>query len=481
MRLDTERSMNRHIMITGESGAGKSNAAKLILKRLSEQGANFVVLDPHSEYVESAKDMRAQAYDASMHTINAFDLGGLTERERSSEITAMLRRILHLGDVQANVLYRCVEYTYWINGVKGTRPSMRSLIFSIKRFKANARNRPEANTLEALEKRLLAMSGDDFGRDVPMDRIMHGRSIFSLAGLHSAEAQSVYMESMLRKIYQNALVEGPGGRKRFFIAIDEAGKLQDSPVVARLVAEGRKYNIGLIAISQRAKALDREVRSNAATIIAFSQREPEEQNYVANMIAGGTEYNRLAEVRMAMRELPRGWALVQDAWDRRPKIVRCYRFIARTRDPSGRIMEMAKGAASKKELIEGLGKEGFSAEETVRAIAELVGSRRLEYHVVTERPYQGAWYISMPRNSAEHDISVRLISRYLSEHGVANKVYNNSYGPDVIAYSNGKRIAIEYETGSKSRGSTERMLAERSRKFDSVLILGKSGSSAEKA
>ncbi len=92
-----------------------------------------------------------------------------------------------------------------------------------------------------------------------------------------------------QEAYTAALTSGKS-LGRFYIVVDEAEKLEDSPTVARLVAEGRKYGIGVIAISQRAKALDKEIRSNAATIIAFGQREPEEQNYVANLIAGGNEY-----------------------------------------------------------------------------------------------------------------------------------------------------------------------------------------------
>ncbi len=486
MRLDPAHNLNPHIMITGESGAGKSNVAKLILKQLAGTGANFIVLDPHSEYAEHAKDIGASVYDAGIHAINPFDLDGLTERERTAEIAGMLRRILHLGEVQYSMLHRCIGYTYWISLQKDAEPTMRGLLFSIKRFKANARSRPEANILDGLEKRLAAITSESFARSVSIGRIMGARSIFSLASLHSHEAQSIYIESMLRKVYTNMLA-GPleedrskGGRRTFYLVIDEAEKLQDSPVIGRLVAEGRKYGIGIIAISQRAKVLSKEIRSNSATMIAFAQREPEEQNYVANMVAAGTEYNRFMEVRKVMRELPRGYALVQVAKEK-TKIVRCTRFEARTKDPSYRIIELAKKVVGRRELVEKLEKEGFSEEETINAATGLIKSGLLKYHAVTETPYEGIWYITMPRNSAEHDIMVHLISRYLNEHGIPGRVYNSSYGPDVIAYSNGKRVAVEYETGAKRAGETERMLAERRKKFGSVVVLGNSGSAEEKA
>ena len=472
MRLDPARNLNSHMMITGESGAGKSSVCKQILVQLANAGANFVVLDPHAEYVEHAKEMRAAMYDASMHAINPFDLDGLTERERTAEITAMLRRILHLGEVQASTLHRCISYTYWISKVRDAGPSVHSLLYTIKVFKRRARSKPEVNLLDALEKRLLVIAGESFRRNVSMGSVMHGRSIFALQGLHSAEAQAIYMESMLRKIYTNILQEGSRRKGRFYIVIDEAEKLQDSPVVGRLVAEGRKYGIGMIAISQRAKALDKEIRSNAATMIAFAQREPEEQNYVANMIAAGTEYNRFIEVRKALRELPRGSAMVQESRGRGPRIVRCGRFEAKKRDPGHRIIEMARGVVSKQELVERLGKEGFTPEETIGSVAELIRAGTLNYHVVTESHYEGTWYIAMPRNSAEHDIMVNLISRYLTENGIRNEVYNNAYGPDVIAYKDGKRFAVEYETGKKKARDTLIMLGKRQERYYKTILIG---------
>ncbi|MDE1873523.1 MAG: ATP-binding protein [Candidatus Micrarchaeota archaeon] len=472
MELDPKRNLNSHIMITGESGAGKSNACKLILKRLADQGACFVALDPHAEYTEHAKDFGASVYDASLHAVNPFDLDGLTERERTAEMTAMLRRILHLGEVQASTLYRCISYTYWISNVKSTTPSMHSLLYTIKVFKRRAGSKPESSLLDGLEKRLIVIAGESFRKNVPMSSILRGRSVFALHGLHSAEAQAVYMESMLRKIYTSLLGEGSRRTGRFYIVIDEAEKLADSPVVGRLVAEGRKYGVGIIAISQRAKALDREIRSNAATMIAFAQREPEEQSYIANMIAAGTEYNRFIEVRKALRELPRGWALVQEARERSPKIVKCGRFEAKVRDPSHMIMEMARGVVSKRELIGRLGREGFTPGETVSAVAALIKGGLLKYHVVTEPPYEGTWYIATPRNSAEHDVMVGLISRYLTENGIKNRIYNNAYGPDVIAYKNGGRVAVEYETGMKKPEDTERMLRTRKGGYLETVVLG---------
>ncbi len=83
------------------------------------------------------------------------------------------------------------------------------------------------------------------------------------------------------------------------------------------------------------------------------------------------------------------------------------------------------------------------------------------------------WYMILPRNSAEHDIMIGLISRYLEEIGVGNTIYNNSYGPDVVAYKDGKKIAIEYETGLKDPKETKKMLENRQNRYQEVIMMTK--------
>ncbi|MGA3020698.1 MAG: ATP-binding protein [Candidatus Micrarchaeales archaeon] len=469
--IDLTNGLNQHVMITGESGSGKSNVCKLILKRLSECGAYFLVLDPHSEYVEDANEFGAKVYDASMHSVNPFDLDGLTERERTAEVTGMFRRIFHLGEVQAYTLYKCIAYTYKVCDSRGRTPNIHDLVYTIRVFKKHSAS-AEENTLEALEKRLLVITGENFARNVSIDAVMRSRSIFALSHLHMPEAQVVYIESMLKKIY-SMMLSGNKGPGKFYIVIDEAEKLQSSAVVARLVAEGRKYGIGMIAISQRVKALDKEIRSNTSTVIAFSQKEPEEQNYVANLIAGGNEYNRFMEVRKALRNLGRGQALVQAYGIRNPVVVSCQKHERDSRDSRYRIMDLARCAISKNELFGALQKEGFERETIMNDMKKLVDEHMLEYHMVQDDEYSGVWYISMPRNSAEHDIMVNLISRHLANNGIRNRIYNNAYGPDIIAFKGRERYAVEYETGLKDDKETQRMLESRIPKYQGVIVVSK--------
>ncbi|MEM3829683.1 MAG: hypothetical protein QXP36_10780, partial [Conexivisphaerales archaeon] len=85
--------------------------------------------------------------------------------------------------------------------------------------------------------------------------------------------------------------------------------------------------------------------------------------------------------------------------------------------------------------------------------------------------HAGTWYTSSLQNSAEHEVMVAIISIELSKLGIANKIINTSYAPDVEAYANGRRFAFEYETGSKGVDELKAMIARRSRKYAATFII----------
>jgi hypothetical protein len=429
-----------------------------------------MLLDAHNEYVEIANDVGAEVYDASFSGVNIFDLEGLSERERTSEITGMLKRVFRLGEVQSYVLYKCIAYTYRILQSKGRVPNIHDLLYCIKVFKRHASG-SESNILEALEKRLLLIDTGTFTQSTSVSKLITNRSIFALSSLHTNEAQSVYMEGLLKKLYTKMLSMNKTDRVRFYIIIDEAEKLGESSIIRRLIAEGRKYGIGIIAISQRAKALDKEIRSNASLFVAFSQHEPEESNYISNFISNGNELNRFIEVKKAIRNLRKGSAVVLDSRYRNPKLVRFDLFKPGSRDPSYDVLELARKGIIKKELFETLSRRGFDAHEIADAVSRLIRRGTIRYHVITEGRYEGVWYITMPRNSAEHDVCVNLISKHLSVCGVNNVVYNNSYGPDITAFNNGESTAIEYETGFNDIERTRKMLETRMKRYRDIVVV----------
>ena len=458
-------SINRHMLIVGESGSGKSNAAKCIIKHLSDKGANFVLFDPHDEYVSLAGATNASLYDASYVGSNIFELGSMSLKEKSSELTELFRRIFKLGEVQSNVLYKLISYTYSLYAEKGKIPNISSIIYSAKVFKKHA-SKAELRALNTIESRF-SLANEVPTRSIDSNKLMHSKSIFALSSLHTSEAQSIYIEGFLRKIYTNML-ESEKKSYNFYIVIDEIEKLGQSSILAKIANEGRKYGIGIIAIAQHAKSVEKSVRGNASLVLAFYQREPEELNYIANMISGGNELERFSEIKKAIRNLKKGEAISLSIGE--PQIIKFKLFSGRE-EPSYYIYQLARNAIKEESLFEKLREKGFSNDEIYYSIQNLKNESLISDYLLESTLYKGRYYMKSSKNGAEHEIMVNIISNHLSRNKVGNKIYNTSYAPDIIARIKGQRIAIEYETGKKTIQESKEMLEKRSARFNKVIVI----------
>lgn len=469
--LEFKRGLNHNVIIVGESGGGKSNACKVMIKAVHEKGANLIILDPHNEYLGIADSISAEVYDAAYNGINIFDLDGMSEKEKTSEITGMFKRIFRLGDVQSSILYKCIMYTYNISKGRNRNPNISDLLYTVQVFKKHA-DASEGKVLEGLEKRLTLIDNESFSHSVSMSEIMKRNSIMLLSNLHTNESQTVYMEGFLRKIYSYMLAMGIDSSPRIYIVIDEAAKLGESPILGKITAEGRKYGVGVIAVSQRLKMLDKEMRSNSSLLISFYQREPEELNYIANFIAGGNELNRFAEVKKALRSLRMGQAIICNSHDSNPIIGSFDICGENPTSISFKVLDLSRDAISRTDLCNKMLKYGCERSTIEKKVEELLNKRRLfSYDLRDTKNLDDTWYSSVIRNSPEHDICVRLISRYLSMNKIKNEVYNKAYGPDVIAYHKYERIALEYETGTKAPEQLSRMLEQRKRAFNKIIVV----------
>jgi hypothetical protein len=452
--------MNPHVVIIGESGGGKSNASRVIIKEIADTGAGLLILDPNEDYLGLADKIGADVYDASRSKVNFLDLDGMDEEERIGETTSILSKRLRLGYVQSSLLKRCIGYTYWVSKPKNRIPTVSDLMLTLKRFEAKAEG-SESRTLSLLIERISLINSRKHGRPISIEKIMGSRSIFLLGSMHTEEEQSIYMEALLRKIYSSMLSSGYS-RKPFYIVIDEARKISGSVILGRLAAEGRKYGLGIVAISQKAEEIDGKVMSNSSTIISFYQREPSELHYISNYISGGSESGRLVSVKSAIRNLGVGKAVILDSRYREPIMVKFESSDIGNFSLKYYIENLSYNAIGKNLLVENLHRMNISDIDIQIAVSTLISEKILyEYN---------DWYISNPRNSPEHDITVYRISEKLKVNGISNEIYNSSYGPDLIIYSKGRRIAMEYETGKKNLNDVIHMLEYRKKSYPEIIL-----------
>jgi DNA helicase HerA-like ATPase len=335
--VDFSSEANPHVNISGMSGFGKSTLCKRLIKEIREKLKLPVsIFDVHSEYVDFTLELGGTVHSPKQSSINMWELDGVSPSERISENVAMLKRILKLGDIQAYNLLACAEKAYEYRGITQKEdgswgnepPTMQDVYDCIS--ESMSRKGHGGQSYAGLSKRLYPlMIGGIFSAKttLPFRMILEGLNDFSIAELGSSEAQALFIETFLRKLYSHMLSQKLCEGLRLFAVIDEAHRVCISgagelSLPGRLVSEGRKYGVGIITSNQMAKNLDRAIIANSAVTFAFYQREPEEGEYITSLIAGGTDYERREVVRSAIRNLKRFECIALTSKGMEPVLVR---------------------------------------------------------------------------------------------------------------------------------------------------------------
>jgi hypothetical protein len=475
---------NPHMLIVGMSGFGKSTLLKSIICGVHGLGISLLVFDEHDEHGDLVAALGGRRYDASFSGINIMELDGATVGERMAALTGLLGRVYSLGHIQSTKLSSCLWYTYRRFGAVSKAdtslertPKIRDLVYEVGIFAGNARTSAEKNTLIHLKEKLSMLAGGSFS-DSGLDakELMRGINSFSLGGIKNEEARAVYVSELMRRLYgmmhSNAKEKGIG----LYIVMDEAQRLVvgngEETVAAKLMEEGRKYGVGVVIATPSATKLPKEIIANSAVFASFYCREPSEINYVSNIL-GGSDPMKAIAIKTALAKLRVNQAIVLTSRIRSPMMVKTRPFnfhqyaMAKTQGKEEGF-ERLKAAARWPINADKLKELGFGKEE----IGKAVGCGLLErFTAELDGTTIERYMISGTRPGIEHEVMVREIHNILTRSGIQNRIIDNSKGPDLEAYSNGRVIPVEYETGSKSFAETSKMFRSRVEKHGCVVVV----------
>ncbi|MFO0845279.1 MAG: ATP-binding protein [Gemmataceae bacterium] len=345
--VDGHADHHRHLAILAMTGAGKSWTSRRIIEQLAEKNYPIVIFDPHGDYTGlsdvigmGARVRRYYAhfpiFDEDSETVAsivsslAYELSS-TMRTRFGEVFAAARRFLS-EDAAENR-----ERTEWLIERIG-KPDLRQ--FGLERnlwlvsYLAEAgdvlvreRDRenldqladwcwPElrsytptdARTLEGIKKRSARaawtlsrmeqtnrrIAGE--AKPLPTDRrelVQHGQvSIVSLAGYTSDFQATIY--TVIADDLFNARVRNDLAMP-VLLVLEEAHTFspgramtpaeQRSVLTTRQIAqEGRKFNVGLVLISQRPSRLDETTLSQCNSYVIMRLVNPADQSFVCKVI-----------------------------------------------------------------------------------------------------------------------------------------------------------------------------------------------------
>jgi len=474
---------NPHIVISGMSGFGKSTLFKSLLLDVRKFGVSCIIFDAHDEHSGIVRGLHGSAHNAMYSGINILALDGASVSERISELTRLFKEIYGLGYIQATKLSECLWYTYRKAGARGrsdrtltSSPSIRELLDELNIFIRNSKTVGERNTLLHLKDRMSLLNSSAFsGSSLDTKDISNGLHSFSLANMKSKEAQLIYVGELLSRLYANMHDGKRDNSLRLYIMIDEAQFLVDNSgnnsIIAKLIEEGRKYGVGVIIVTHAASTLNRKIMANSSTFVTFYAREPSEVSYISKLLSGNNQ-SAVDAVRNRIGALKENEAILISGRFRSPVVIETPKF--------DDLPEIELGIVSDSEtagLLSTIARKPIrlhSAPQKTQSadLSKLIAAGMIDRFTLDFDGKKEDWLMLHNNSiSIEHEVWVAKLSELLTSANITNRIIDNSNGPDIMVLHNGKRIAVEYETGSKSSESTAKMIDARVKSYDEIIMV----------
>lgn len=290
---------NGHIVAIGASGSGKTQTLKAIAYSLRQTYPNtqLFIIDFHGDQQIEGETVYP-LHMASPHGINPLtvnlDPQGGGPNLQAIAVTATLKKSLRFGPNQEGLMLEILSKCYENKGIiqsdvnswTNTPPNFADLEKEIKERMENGCKESQ----KLLLKLAATFQYGVFSREQPNFNEKHIR--IDLSKL-PPEIGAIAAESLALQLMNQHRLRGETGDKlpKTYLFIDEAKELKKSPACDRIIADGRKYGLGLVLASQSERHLSPDVIGNSSTKIVL----PVDQTEVKKV----SSKFRLAEKKVA--------------------------------------------------------------------------------------------------------------------------------------------------------------------------------------
>jgi len=303
VKVDASEVLKHHILIPAATGRGKSNLVKIILYDLMENDkCGKLVFDPHNEYYGSLSQK------------------GLRDHPKSNEFLEYytIRNIAGHHDLRFNM--RLISPGHILGCISFTDPQTQAIVGFYRRNGENwihaifsndtqAFSRPQGldeRTLDVIRRKIglllhlfleddgtisengiYTLNGHEQITHEIITSLSEGKTVIIDTSLFEGAEEifiaSIIVESIFNEYKRLKFQDQLQNRPVISIVIEEAPRVIGKKVLesidnvfGKIAREGRKFQIGLIAITQLPSIIDREILANMNTkIILGNEMGPE--------------------------------------------------------------------------------------------------------------------------------------------------------------------------------------------------------------
>jgi DNA helicase HerA-like ATPase len=322
--------LNFGVLVTGDSGSGKTQTLRVIIDGVTSIGAPVCIFDFKNDYADQqfTAEQGLRVHDVRRHGIpfnplfpSAADDGMAQPIEHIFTITGVLKRVFGLGDRQAALLRDAMKTAFEAHGVDPQRwapvdtiraPSFDDVVAILEEQK-ETRNATAISLLDRVSPLFeLGLFPKSHELEVPFETMLNERLVLSLFELPTDEIKAALAELIVIRLH-GVLVRGDQPRRLTrLLVLDEAWRVASSKHLENLAREGRAFGVGIAIGTQYPGDLPPDLAGSLATRIFLKNQQPDHKKAVVRAVTGSASGVQAQEVHEFLERQEMFQGLIQN-------------------------------------------------------------------------------------------------------------------------------------------------------------------------